>query len=90
MTVTVDERGYTTSQDQVAADGQRAHAAVLMKPDGKEYPADGVTATIVAIGARNHRVRPQVIRPRMVGAVCAAPTANWRATWMSIDAPAWS
>lgn len=62
MTVTVDERGYTITQDQVAADGTKSHAVILMKPDGKEYPVDAATPTTVASTRIDARTYERVTR----------------------------
>lgn len=64
MTVTVDERGYTITQDQVAADGEKSHAVILMKPDGKEYPVDAAIPTTVASTRIDARTYERVTRVR--------------------------
>lgn len=62
MTVTVDERGYTITQDQVGADGATSHAVILMKPDGKEYPVDAAKPTTVASSRIDARTYERVTR----------------------------
>ena len=62
MTVTADERGYTITQDQVAADGQESHAVILMKPDGKEYSVEAPVPTTVTSTRINARTYERVTR----------------------------
>ena len=62
MTVTADGRGYTITQDQVAADGQKSHAVIFLNPDGKEYPVESAVPTTVASTRINDRTYERFTR----------------------------
>lgn len=62
MTVTPDPHGYMISQDEVASDGQKSHAQILIRPDGKEYPVDSRPTTTVATTRINPRTYERVTR----------------------------
>ena len=63
MTVTPSEDGYTITQDEVAADGQKSHAVIALRPDGKEYPSTtAAVPTTVATTRIDSRTYERVTR----------------------------
>ena len=85
MTVTPTGDGYTITQDEVAADGQKSHVVIALRPDGREYPSTTATVpTTVATTRIDSRTYERVTRVNgkvaMTSRTVVAPDGKTRTT----------